>query len=239
MTPDRVEPAQLARVAAGLGVGVDVAARPARGRGARSRPATSAGRCCRWPTARPESSPRSPSLPSARVAAGQRRLVQHVLGQAHVGGVDERAVAPDGADAVGLRPRGRPRSPPGRRRPRRRSGRTPRWRSAIWLGWIAHLPSKPSRLACTARAPVARRGPGTPGTGASMASMPAARAAVSTCTAGEVPEVAGVVADRVEVAVDPGPQRRRQVAGAEDDRLERGRWPGRSRPRWPGPRPPR
>ena len=37
---------------------------------------------------------------------------------------------------------------------------------------------------------------------------------------GEVPEVARVLADRVEVAVDPGPQRGREVAGAEDDRFE-------------------
>ena len=56
---------------------------------------------------------------------------------------------------------------------------------------------------------------------------------------GEVPEVAGVLADRVEVAVDPGPQRGREVAGPEDDRPPAGRWPGRSRRRWRGPRPPR
>jgi hypothetical protein len=38
--------------------------------------------------------------------------------------------------------------------------------------------------------------------------------------AGEVPEVPGVLDDRVEVPIDPGVQRRRQVAGAEDERLE-------------------
>ncbi len=53
-----------------------------------------------------------------------------------------------------------------------------------------------------------------------MASMPAPRAAASTCTRAKCQKSPGYVADRVEVAVDPGVQRGRQVAGAEDDGLE-------------------
>src|SRR5947209_248191 len=44
--------------------------------------------------------------------------------------------------------------------------------------------------------------------------------------AGEVPEVAGVVANGVEVAVDPCPLGCREVAGAEDDGLEATARPG-------------
>ena len=103
---------------------------------------------------------------------------------------------------------------------------------------MAHLPSKPSRLACVAAAPVAvgvlvggvRRVDGVDARGAGGGEH---------LHPGEVPEVAGVLADGIEVAVDAGPQRGRQVAGAEDDRLEPVAGPrdlGRVRP---APRPPR
>ena len=90
---------------------------------------------------------------------------------------------------------------------------------------MAHLPSKPEQAGVDRAAAVAvgvlvgrvRRVDGVdargPGGGEHL-------------HAGEVPEVAGVLADRVEVAVDPGPQRGRQVAGAEDDRLEPVAGPG-------------
>ena len=59
-----------------------------------------------------------------------------------------------------------------------------------------------------------------------MASMPARPGGGEHLDPGEVPEVAGVLADRIEVAVDPGLQRGRQVAGAEDDRLQPVAGPG-------------
>ena len=84
---------------------------------------------------------------------------------------------------------------------------------------MAHLPSKPSALRLQRRTPVALGiliggvgrvdgvDHGGPGRGQHL-------------HAGEVPEVTGVGHDGVEVAVDPGVQGRREVAGAEDQRFE-------------------
>ena len=107
-----------------------------------------------------------------------------------------------------------------------------------WPGWMAHLPSKPSALACERRPPVAL-GVLVGGIGRVDGVDHGGPRRGEHLDPGEVPEVARVGDDRVEVAVDPGVQRRREVAGAEDQRLERGRSPARSRARWPAPRPPR
>ena len=53
-----------------------------------------------------------------------------------------------------------------------------------------------------------------------MASIPATARRRHHLHPGEVPEVAGILRDGIEVAVDAGPLRGRQVTGAEDDRLE-------------------
>ena len=74
----------------------------------------------------------------------------------------------------------------------------------IWPGWIAHLPSKPSRLACVGAAPVAV-GVLVGGVGRVDGVDAGGPRRGDDLEAGEVPEVAGVLADRVEVAVDPGP----------------------------------
>ena len=76
---------------------------PGSAAGARSPAGATGCRCCRWPTARPAGRSASPADRRGHrpgpLASGQAGLVEHVLGQAHVGRVDEPAVAPDGADA--------------------------------------------------------------------------------------------------------------------------------------------
>src|SRR4029453_13677379 len=59
-----------------------------------------AGRWCtrRWRRRARTAAPRSPGCRRS----SQRRLVEDVLGQAHVGRIDQLAVAPDGAHPLGL-----------------------------------------------------------------------------------------------------------------------------------------
>ena len=84
---------------------------------------------------------------------------------------------------------------------------------------MAHLPSKPSALACDA-------GPAVPlgilvgGIRARRWRRPTRPGRGQHLHPGEVPEVTGVVDERVEVPVHPGVQRGRQVARAEDQRFE-------------------
>ena len=110
------------------------------------------------------------------------------------------------------------RSTPRPRRPPPRSARTPRWRSGSGRdGWPT---CRRSPAGWRARPPAgSRRGPGRPGRARRWRrSRRPGRG--QHLDPGEVPEVAGVVADGVEVAVDPGVQRGGEVAGAEDERLE-------------------
>ena len=81
---------------------------------------------------------------------GQRGLVQHVGGQPHVGGVHELPVPTDGTHPVGLRRCGRSAMDARASSISWAVGANTSLAMAIWSGWIAHLPSKPSRLACTA-----------------------------------------------------------------------------------------
>ena len=141
---------------------------------------------------------------AAPLAAGERGLVQGVLGQAHVGGVDQPAVAPDGADALGLGPAVDLDRLAGRRRSRPSVGENTSWAIGIWLGWMAHLPSKPSRLACVGAAPVAVGVlvGGVRGVDGVDAGGPRRG---HDLEAGEVPEVAGVLARPGRSCRRPGP----------------------------------
>src|SRR5829696_4855846 len=149
---------------------------------------------------------------------GERGLVEGVLGQAHVGGVDQPAVAPDGADTLGLGPAvGLDRLP---------------GVLDLGLGGREHLVGDADlggvdrplaveaekagvhRAAAEALGVLVGRIGGVDGVDAGGSRRG------DDLEPGEVPEVAGVLADRVEIAVDPGALRRRQVAGAEDDGLQ-------------------
>ena len=76
-------------------------------------------------------------------------LVHDVLRETYVGGVDEGAIAADRTDAVQL---GAPVDLDRRLRLRYvlGLGENTALATGTWRGWIAHLPSKPSRLACRA-----------------------------------------------------------------------------------------
>ena len=82
-------------------------------------------------------------------AIGQRCLVQDILGQTHVGGIDQLAVPADGPYPVGL---GAAVSLDGVSGllDLAAVGAKTSWAMAIWSGWMAHLPSYPNKLACTA-----------------------------------------------------------------------------------------
>ena len=162
----------------------------------------------------------------------QPGLVQRVGGQTHVGGVDQlftrrvrwrRPRRPP--------PRGRPPSPGGPRPPRRASARRSRWRGDL-TGVDGPFAVEARRARLEGRPPVPV-GVLVSGYGASMASIMAAHAAVSTCARAKCPEVPRIGHDGVEVPVDHAPQRGRQIARPEDERLQAFARPGRSRARWP------
>ena len=154
-------------------------------------------RCCRSPTAPrgtwPARCRRSSLDLSVPLTRGERGLVEHVGGQAHVGGVDQPTVAPDGADARRPRPRGRSRSTRSASAISSAVGANTSLAMAIWLGVDGPLPVEAEQAGVRRRSAVAVgilvRGVGRvdgvdarrPGRGEHL-------------DAGEVPEVAGVLA---------------------------------------------
>ena len=161
--------------------------------------------------------PGRPIGPCASTAS-HRGLVERVGGQPHVGGVDQPAVAPDGPDPSGLRlPVGGDRRPGvGHLLGRGRED----------LVGDRHLARMDGPLAVEAER-ARRRGRPPVAVGVGVVRVRRVDRVDQRrprrgehLGAGEVPEVARVLDDRVEVAVDPGVERRREVARPEDQRLE-------------------
>ncbi len=148
----------------------------------------------------------------------ERRLVQHVGGQPHVGGVHQPAVPSDGAHALGLR------GTVGRDgllglTDLRLGGSEDVVGDGDLAGMDGPLAVVSEQAGVLGRPAVALRVlvRGVRGVDGVDARGPGG---AQDLDPGEVPEVPRVLADRVEVAVHPGPQRGGEVAGAEDDRLQ-------------------
>ena len=111
----------------------------------------------------------------------------------------------------------------------RASARSPRWRSAPGGvdGPLAVEAERAGRVAAARRSP---RDPGTPGT-ARRWRRPRGPGRGDHLHPGEVPEISGVVEDRVEVAVHAGAQATRSGHRPRGSPPRAGRLAGRSRPR--------